>query len=79
MEICRSIAPSQYTISWYRPLGGPLDPDALYDVLHETQDAAEVQRLGHADASTTMNIYTHLLTDEGRKYAEKVEEALPLA
>ena len=20
MEICRSIAPSQYTISWYRPL-----------------------------------------------------------
>jgi integrase len=87
-------------------LGGPLDPDALYDVLHAAQDAAEVrrfglhglrhlfasiladsgasvkfaqQRLGHADASTTMNIYTHLLTDEGRKYAEKVEEALPLA
>ena len=33
------------------------------------------QRLGHADAGTTMNIYTHLLTDEGREYAEKVEEA----
>jgi integrase len=83
-------------------LGGPLDPDALYEVLHAAQDAAEVrhfglhglrhlyssilgesgasvkfaqQRLGHADASTTLNIYTHLLTDEGREYAEKVEEA----
>ncbi len=83
-------------------LGGPLDPDALYEVLHAAQDAAEVrrfglhglrhlyssilaesganvkfaqQRLGHADAGTTLNIYTHLLTDEGREYAEKVEEA----
>ncbi len=83
-------------------LGGPLDPDAIYDVLHAAQDAAEVrrfglhglrhlytsilgesgasvkfaqQRLGHADASTTLNIYTHLITDEGREYAEKVEDA----
>lgn len=83
-------------------LGGPLDPDALYDVLHAAQDAAEVrrfglhglrhlyssllaetgasvkfaqQRLGHADAGTTLNVYTHLITDEGRQFAEKVESA----
>ena len=83
-------------------LGGPLDPDPLYEVLHPAQDAAEVrrfglhglrhlyssilaesgasvkfrqERLGHADAGTTMNVYTHLLTDQGREYAQKVEEA----
>ena len=77
-------------------------PDALYEVLHPAQDAAEVrrfglhglrhlyssilaesgasvkfrqERLGHADAGTTMNVYTHLLTDQGREYAQKVEEA----
>jgi integrase len=33
------------------------------------------ERLGHADAGTTMNVYTHLITDEDREYAEKVEAA----
>ena len=35
------------------------------------------QRMGHASATTTMNIYTRSVTDEGRKYAEKVEAAFP--
>jgi integrase len=30
-------------------------------------------RLGHADASTTANIYTHLVNDQGGEIAEKVE------
>ena len=88
-------------------LGGPLDPDALYDVLHAAQDAAEVrrfglhglrhlyssllhetgasvkfarERLGHADAQTTLNIYTHnLVTDEAKDFARKVESAFPFA
>jgi integrase len=34
-------------------------------------------RLGHANASTTMNIYSHVLDDESRTFSEKVEAALP--
>lgn len=34
-------------------------------------------RLGHANASTTADIYTHVVSDEGRKLSEKVEAALP--
>ena len=33
VEICRSIAPSQYTISWYRPLVPGLEPFALLPLL----------------------------------------------
>ncbi len=35
------------------------------------------QRLGHASASTTIEIYTHSLTADGQKYAKRVEEAFP--
>ena len=85
-------------------IGRPLDPDAIYDVLHAAQDRAEVrpfglhglrhlycsllqesgaslkhaqERMGHASAATTMEIYTHSVTDEGRKYAERVEAEFP--
>jgi integrase len=34
-------------------------------------------RLGHANASTTMNIYSHVLDDESRAFSEKIESALP--
>lgn len=34
-------------------------------------------RLGHANASTTADIYTHVVSNEGRKFSEKVEAALP--
>lgn len=34
------------------------------------------ERLGHASALTTLNIYTHAMTDHGRKYAA-VEAAFP--
>lgn len=34
-------------------------------------------RLGHASATTTADIYTHVVSDEGRKLSEKVEAALP--
>jgi integrase len=34
-------------------------------------------KMGHASPLTTLNIYTHTVTDEGRKYAEKVEAAFP--
>jgi integrase len=87
-------------------LGRPLDPDGLYDVLHEAQSAAGVRRfglhalrhlycsllqesgasvkhaqmkMGHASPLTTLNVYTHTVTDEGRKYAERVEAAFPFA
>ncbi len=33
--------------------------------------------MGHASPLTTLNVYTHTVTDEGRKYAEKVEAAFP--
>ncbi|GEM_PF-5519899 len=85
-------------------LGGPIDPDGLYDTLYAAQDAAQVrrfglhglrhlyasllhdrgasvkfqqERLGHANASTTMDTYTHAITDQGRAYAESVEAAFP--
>lgn len=85
-------------------LGRPLDPDGLYDVLHQAQTAAGVRTfglhalrhlycsllqqsgasfkhaqewMGHASPLTTLNVYTHTVTDEGRKYAEKVEAAFP--
>jgi integrase len=34
-------------------------------------------RLGHADAATTAKIYTHVVDDRGREFAEKVESAFP--
>jgi integrase len=34
-------------------------------------------RLGHANASTTADVYTHVLSNEGRKFSEKIEAALP--
>ena len=33
--------------------------------------------MGHASPLTTLSVYTHTVTDEGRKYAEKVEAAFP--
>src|SRR5215472_2193522 len=44
MEICRSITPSQYTISWYRPLG--LD-GAGASVPGDGYAAAEIGLVGH--------------------------------
>jgi integrase len=35
------------------------------------------QRLGHASATTTLEIYTHSLTKDGQKYAKRVEDAFP--
>lgn len=37
------------------------------------------ERLGHANASTTLNVYTHALDSEGSKYARKVASAFDLA
>ena len=81
-------------------LAWPLDPDGLYDVLHQAQGAAGVrkfslhalrhlycsllqqsgasfkhaqERMGHASPLTTLNVYRHTVTDEGRMYVEKVE------
>ena len=34
-------------------------------------------RLGHANASTTMNIYSHVLDDESRTFSQKIETSLP--
>jgi|HubBroStandDraft_6_1064221.scaffolds.fasta_scaffold200110_2 integrase len=34
-------------------------------------------RLGHASSQTTLDIYTHVLTDDGQKYAKRVEDAFP--
>jgi integrase len=34
-------------------------------------------RLGHASATTTLDIYSHILTDDGQKYAKRVEDAFP--
>jgi integrase len=34
-------------------------------------------RLGHANAATTADTYTHVVTNEGRKLSKKVERALP--
>jgi integrase len=34
-------------------------------------------RLAHASAATTMDVYTHSIGDEGRKYAQAVEAAFP--
>jgi hypothetical protein len=33
--------------------------------------------MGHASPLTTLLIYTHVVNEEGRKYAEKVEAAFP--
>lgn len=35
------------------------------------------ERLGHASASTTLNIYTHAINDRGREFAAAVEAAFP--
>ncbi len=37
----------------------------------------DTEKMGHASALTTLD-YTHTVTDEGRKYAERVEAAFPL-
>lgn len=34
-------------------------------------------RLGHANASTTADVYTHVVTNEGHMLSEKIERALP--
>ena len=34
-------------------------------------------RLGHANASTTADVYTHVVTNEGHEQSEKIEAALP--
>ena len=87
-------------------IGAPPDPDAVYDVLSNAQDVAEVrhfglhglrhlycsllqdsgaslkfaqERLGHANAATTADIYTHTISDHGKEFAEKVEAAVPFA
>lgn len=33
------------------------------------------QRLGHASATTTMDIYTHTISDDGQKYAKRIEDS----
>lgn len=85
-------------------LGAPLDPDAVYEVLHDAQDEAKAarfglhglrhlyssllvankadvkfaqERLGHASALTTLNIYSHVITKQGQEYAAAVEAAFP--
>jgi integrase len=85
-------------------IGAPLDPDAVYQVLHDAQDEAKAsrfglhglrhlyssllvankadvkfaqERLGHASVLTTLNIYSHAITKQGREYAEAVEAAFP--
>jgi integrase len=35
------------------------------------------ERLGHASVLTTLNIYSHAITKQGREYAEAVEAAFP--
>jgi hypothetical protein len=35
------------------------------------------ERLGHASASTTLNIYSHAITEHGREYAAAVGAAFP--
>lgn len=47
MEICRSIAPSQYTISWYRPLGQlKLEPEQCIYVGDTPEDLAMAGAVG---------------------------------
>jgi len=36
------------------------------------------ERLGHASAVTTLNIYSHAMTEHGREYAAAIEAAFPL-
>jgi hypothetical protein len=36
-------------------------------------------RLAHASAATTMDVYTHSIGEEGRKYAAAVEAAFPFS
>ncbi len=35
------------------------------------------ERLGHASALTTLNIYSHAITKQGREYAEAIEAEFP--
>jgi integrase len=37
------------------------------------------ERLGHANAATTADIYTHNISNHGKEFAEKVEAAFPFA
>jgi integrase len=86
------------------PAGDPIDPDAVYDVLHEAQDKAKVKRfglhslrhlyasllmanhadvkfaqkkLGHASATTTLDIYSHSISERGHALAAAVDAAFP--
>ena len=52
----------------------------LYCSLLQTSGATikhAQERLGHASPTTTLNVYTHTVNDEGRKFAEKVKAAFP--
>jgi integrase len=51
-------------------LGGPLDPDALYDILHAAQDAAEVRRFG---LHGLRHLFASILADSGAsvKFAQQ--------
>ena len=35
------------------------------------------ERLGHSSGMTTLNIYSHVITDHGREYAAAVEAPFP--
>lgn len=51
-------------------IGGPLDPDSLYDVLNAAQDAAEVRRFG---LHGLRHLYCSLLQESGAslKFAQE--------
>jgi integrase len=99
-----SQAPRENSFVFQTEIGQPLDPDAVYDVIHIAQDKAGARRfglhglrhlyssllvasgadvkfaqdrLGHASALTTLNIYSHAITEHGQKYASAVEAAFP--
>lgn len=86
-------------------IGSPIDPDAVYDVLHDAQDRASVrrfglhgarhlyasllaasnadvkfaqQKLGHASAMTTLDVYARAISKRGQEFAAAVEAAFPL-
>ncbi len=87
-----------------REIGGPIDPDGVYDVLYAAQDAAGVPRfglhglrrlycsllvesganvkfaqkkMGHASATTTLDDYARVVTDQDRACAEKIAANFP--
>jgi integrase len=107
-DLLRALHASQKAVDspfvFQNEIGEPLDPDAVYDVIHDAQDRAgsrrfglhglrhlyssllvasgadvkfAQERLGHASAVTTLNIYSHAITKHGSKYAAAVEAAFP--